>query len=58
MIHIKHWEQEFTQLLQLPNIIIENGLINRIKYINENNEIHRLNVPAIIYYYENGNISH
>ena len=58
MIHIKHWEHEFAQSLQLPNIIIENGLINRIIYVNKNNEKHRnsLTGPAYIEYYESGKI--
>ena len=41
MIYIKNWKQEFAQLLKVPNITIENGLIKTITHTNENNKIHR-----------------
>jgi len=56
---IKEWKKDFAELLKQPKLTVENGLIIKIKYKNENNELHR-NIdigPAIIWYYDNGQIS-
>ena len=59
MSYLKQWKREFMELLKLPNVIIENGLIKKIEYKNDNNETHRNSLigPASIQYYEIGNIN-
>ena len=55
---LKQWKKEFAELLKLPTITFENGLILKIEYRNEHDELHRNPeiCPACIGYYENGNI--
>ena len=54
----KQWKKEFAELLKSPIITSRNGLILRLKYTNEHDELHKNSEigSAFIYYYENGNI--
>ena len=57
---ISEWKQQFVELLKLPELTVENGLISCLKYKNENNKLYR-NIdigPAYILYYKNGKIEY
>ena len=60
MLLLKQWKKEFAELLKLSIITFENGLISKLEYRNEKNELHRNPKigPAVISYYKNGNISY
>jgi len=55
---LQNWKKEFARLLKSHIITFENGLISKLEYRNEYGELHRNPEigPAVIYYYENGNI--
>jgi len=58
MLLVEQWKKEFAELLNLPIITLRNGLISKLEYKNEHDELHRN--PEIGYayicYYKNGNI--
>ena len=55
---LEQWKKAFVELLKLPIITFENGLISKLEYRNEHGELHRNPEigPAHVGYYKNGNI--
>jgi len=53
---VKEWEQQYIELLKLPELTIKDGLLSELNYKNKNDELHRnIDVgPAVIYYYKDG----
>jgi len=52
---IKEWKKDFMELAKLPILMVKNGIITCISYVNENKKLHRntdIGPAMIIYDYD------